>query len=67
MSPHKKIASDVLELVGNTPLVRLNKVVQPGSAELLGKLESMNPAGSSSLRIWKFSSSGRTTANGRRA
>jgi len=37
---------NILEAVGNTPLVRLNKVVEPGSATILAKCEFMNPAGS---------------------
>jgi cysteine synthase A len=45
------IASSALDLVGNTPLVRLDRVRPPGSAEILGKMESMNPAGSVKDRI----------------
>jgi cysteine synthase A len=41
----------VLDLVGNTPLVRLRRVVPEGSAEVLGKMESLNPAGSVKDRI----------------
>ena len=51
MGRDRKIADSVLDLVGNTPMVRLNRVVQPGSAEVLGKIESMNPAGSVKDRI----------------
>jgi cysteine synthase A len=40
-----------LELVGNTPLVRLNKLPKPGGAMVLAKLESLNPAGSVKDRI----------------
>lgn len=36
----------ILDAIGNTPLVRLNKVVGPGSAEVYAKCEYMNPAGS---------------------
>lgn len=36
----------ILEAVGRTPLVRLNKVVPAGSAEVLVKCEYMNPTGS---------------------
>ncbi|MBY0309506.1 MAG: pyridoxal-phosphate dependent enzyme [Phycisphaerales bacterium] len=36
----------ILEAVGNTPLVKLNKVVEPGSADVLVKCEYMNPTGS---------------------
>ena len=46
-----KIAESVLELVGGTPLVRLNRVVPAGSAAIYGKLESMNPGGSVKDRI----------------
>jgi cysteine synthase A len=45
------IADSVLDLVGNTPLVRLNRVRPAGGAELLAKLESLNPAGSVKDRI----------------
>jgi cysteine synthase A len=47
----RKIADNVLDLVGNTPMVRLNRVVPPGSAEVIGKMESLNPAGSVKDRI----------------
>ncbi len=40
------IKSNILEAIGNTPLVRLNKLVEPGSSEVLAKCEFMNPAGS---------------------
>ena len=46
-----RIAESVLELVGGTPLVRLNRVVPAGSAAIYGKLESMNPGGSVKDRI----------------
>jgi cystathionine beta-synthase len=36
----------ILDAVGNTPLVRLNKVVPPGCAAILVKCEYMNPTGS---------------------
>jgi cysteine synthase A len=45
------IADSVVNLIGNTPLVRLSHVTPEGSAELLGKLESLNPAGSVKDRI----------------
>ena len=45
------IADSVLDLVGDTPLVRLNRVVPAGSATIYGKLESMNPGGSVKDRI----------------
>jgi cysteine synthase A len=47
----KKIADNVLGLVGGTPMVRLNRVAPEGSAEIVGKMESLNPAGSVKDRI----------------
>lgn len=45
------VANSVLDLVGNTPLVRLNRVVEADSAAVYGKLESLNPGGSVKDRI----------------
>jgi cysteine synthase A len=47
----EEIAGSVLDLVGNTPLVRLRRVVPDGAAEVLGKLESASPGGSVKDRI----------------
>lgn len=41
----------MLDLVGRTPLVRLNRLPAPGAAEVLAKLESRNPGGSVKDRI----------------
>ncbi|MBI5969424.1 MAG: cysteine synthase A [Deltaproteobacteria bacterium] len=46
-----QIFKNVLELIGSTPLVRLNRLPGAGSAIILGKLESCNPAGSVKDRI----------------
>lgn len=45
------VAKSALDLIGRTPLVRLNRVVAPGGATVLGKLESRNPGGSVKDRI----------------
>src|SRR5215211_947918 len=51
MPQRPKIANDMLELIGYTPLVRLNRVPYPGSAEMIAKLESQNPMDSVKDRI----------------
>jgi cysteine synthase A len=46
-----KIANDITQLIGNTPLVRLNRLTNGAKAEVLVKLESFNPAHSVKDRI----------------
>lgn len=46
-----KIANDVSELIGNTPMVRLGRITGPNMAEVLAKLERYNPGGSVKDRI----------------
>ena len=46
-----KIANDINELIGNTPLVRLHRVVEGVGAEIVVKLEGFNPAASVKDRI----------------
>lgn len=40
------IANSIIELIGNTPIVRLNRLAGPDSAEVYAKLEFFNPSGS---------------------
>ncbi len=47
----QKIAASILDLIGNTPMVRLGRVVEPRMATVLAKLESFNPGGSVKDRI----------------
>lgn len=41
-----KIAQNIIELIGNTPLVKVNKLAEGARAEVVAKLESYNPGGS---------------------
>jgi len=47
----KDKAENILELIGATPMVKLNRMVDPTMAEIYAKLESFNPGGSIKDRI----------------
>ena len=49
--PQMKIANSIIDLIGNTPLVRLNKINKDCYAEIVLKLEFYNPLGSVKDRI----------------
>ncbi|RAP30334.1 cysteine synthase A [Candidatus Marinamargulisbacteria bacterium SCGC AG-414-C22] len=51
MSKNKKIVNNVTELIGNTPLIRLNKISDETGAEVYGKCEFLNPSSSVKDRI----------------
>jgi cysteine synthase A len=51
MSSSAVTAESLLDLVGKTPVVRLQRMVPPSSAEVWAKLESFNPGGSVKDRI----------------
>jgi cysteine synthase A len=46
-----RIYDDVTQLIGNTPLVRLNRISEGSGAQIVGKLEFYNPASSVKDRI----------------
>src|ERR671936_496845 len=50
-SERPSIAGNPAELVGNTPMVRFGRITRDLDVELMGKLESYNPAGSVKDRI----------------
>ena len=45
------LCKDILRLIGNTPVVRLNRITDPENAEIWAKLEGFNPGGSVKDRI----------------
>lgn len=47
----QRINNNVIELIGNTPLVKLNRLVREGMADVYAKMESFNPGGSVKDRI----------------
>jgi len=46
-----RVYNNVSELIGNTPMIKLTRVVEGGMAEIIAKLESFNPGGSVKDRI----------------
>src|SRR5215472_11142804 len=51
MADRPRICANILEAIGHTPLVRLNRLPEKGSAEVLVKLEAFNPMRSVKDRI----------------
>ena len=51
---YRKPCASILDAIGNTPLVRLRRVVSDLDAEVFAKLEFLNPMGSSKDRISKY-------------
>ena len=43
--------NNILELIGNTPLVKINNITNGIKATVLAKIESMNPGGSVKDRV----------------
>ena len=54
MKKHKSVFNNVLQLIGETPLVKLNKITSNFNGEFYAKLESFNPGHSSKDRIALF-------------
>ena len=48
------IASEITDLIGNTPMIRLNKLPRKGSARVLAKLEGQNIGGSVKDRMARY-------------
>ena len=48
------IANDVIDLIGHTPMIRLNKLTGPKDAEVLAKLEWYNIGGSVKDRMARY-------------
>ena len=47
----RRIAKSILDLIGDTPMVELTKIVTPKMASIVGKVEAFNPGGSIKDRI----------------
>src|SRR5437667_9006190 len=51
ISMHPQIYDNICQIIGKTPIVRLNRIPKDGWAEMLAKMESFNPGGSVKDRI----------------
>ena len=51
MSKKVKAFNNILELIGNTPLVKLNKIVEDIPGDFYAKVEAFNPGHSNKDRI----------------
>ncbi len=49
--PHGRVYNDITDVIGGTPLVRINRVIPPGGATVLAKCEFFNPLSSVKDRI----------------
>ncbi len=47
----ENITENILQVIGNTPLIKLNRIPGPEMAQVLAKVESLNPGGSVKDRI----------------
>ena len=54
-----KIADDIAQLIGHTPLVRLRRISEESGAQAVAKLEFFNPGGSVKDRIGALDDRGR--------
>ncbi len=50
----RMVADSVLDLIGNTPLVRIRRLTEENHATILAKLEMFNPSGSVKDRLVKY-------------
>ena len=46
-----RVANDIVDTIGSTPIIRLGRVIPANGVQLYGKVEARNPAGSVKERI----------------